>query len=461
MTENRRVFIFGIDCMEPGLVFDTWLDILPNIRGLVQAGAWGRLKSTVPPITVPAWTSMMTSKDPGQLGFYGFRNRKSYGYDELYFANGAYVKEKTLWQILSRNRLSSVVLGVPQTYPPKPINGTMVGCFLTPDKGCSYTWPPEAKFELDRIADGDYIIDVKDFRNDDKEKLLEQIYTMTARKFKVVREWVGSKEWDFFMFVEMGLDRLHHAFWRFHDTHHRLYEKGHKFENAIRDYYVYLDGEIGSVLKLIPGGTDIWMVSDHGARTMAGAICVNEYFLQKGWLALKEPLSKPKQLKTRDIDWSRTICWGEGGYYSRIFMNVKGREPEGIIDPDRYEEVRGEIAAGLEGIPDEGGRPIGTRVLKPEEIYREVKNIPPDLIVYFGDLAWRSAGTVGTGRLHIFENDTGPDDANHAQHGLFVRVAPGITPGVREGAEIYDVAPTVLASMGIPVPEDMIGGQIP
>lgn len=456
----RRVFVFGIDCFEPSLVFGEWKEDLPNLRGLMERGAWGPMRSTVPPITVPAWTAMMTSKDPGQLGFYGFRNRKGYGYDDLYFANAAFVKEKTLWQILSRHRKSSVVLSVPQTYPPKPMNGTLVGCFLTPDKSAEYTWPPEAKHEVDRIADGDYIIDLKDFRTDDKERLLEDIYTMTRRRFKVVRDWVKTKEWDFFIFVEMGVDRIHHGYWRYHDASHRLYEKDHKLEFAIRDYYKYLDAEIGSVLPLIPEGTDIWVVSDHGARTMAGAICVNEFFMKKGWLSLKEAPSKPRPLKTKDIDWAKTLCWGEGGYYSRIFMNVKGREPQGVIEPAEYDWVRGEIQRALETLGDENGNPIGTRVFKPEEVYREVKNVPPDLIVYFGDLAWRSAGTVGTGNLHIFENDTGPDDANHAQHGLFILNGEGVGPGRREGVEIYDVAPTVLSRMGLAVPADMIGKVI-
>jgi predicted AlkP superfamily phosphohydrolase/phosphomutase len=457
---TRRAFVFGIDCFEPSLVFETWREELPNLRRLMESAAWGPMKSTVPPITVPAWTAMMTSKDPGQLGFYGFRNRKGYGYDDLYFANAAFVKEKTLWQILSRHRKSSVVLSVPQTYPPKPMNGTLVGCFLTPDKSAQYTWPPEAKHEVDRLAEGDYIIDLKDFRTDDKERLLQDIYTMTRRRFKVVRDWVKTKEWDFFIFVEMGVDRIHHGYWRYHDVSHRLYKKGHKLEFAIRDYYRYLDSEIGSVLPLIPEGTDIWVVSDHGARTMAGAICVNEFFLKKGWLALKEPPAKPRPLKTRDIDWSKTRCWGEGGYYSRIFMNVKGREPQGTIEPSDYEKVRGEIKGALESIGDENGNPIGTKVFRPEDVYREVRNVAPDLIVYFGDLAWRSAGTVGTGQLHIFENDTGPDDANHAQYGLFILGGEGIPPGLREGVEIFDVAPTVLSRMGVEVPGDMIGKVI-
>lgn len=456
----KQVFVFGMDCMEPSLVFEAWRDELPNLSKLADGGAWGRMRSTDPPITVPAWTAMMTSKDPGQLGFYGFRNRKSYDYDELYFANASYVKEKTLWQILSRNRLTSVALGVPQTYPPKPLNGTLVGCFLTPGKDVPYTWPDDVKHELDRIAEGDYVIDVKEFRTDDKDWLLEQIYVMTRRRFKVVRDWVKSKPWDFFIFVEMGVDRIHHGFWRYHDVNHRLYEKGHKYEFAIRDYYKYLDGEIGSVLALLPRDTQTWVVSDHGAQTMVGAVCVNEFFLRQGLLALKETPSKPSKLKTSNIDWSKTACWGEGGYYSRIFMNVKGREPQGIIDPAEYEKVRDEIKAKLEALGDENGKPIGTKVHKPEAVYRKVNNVPPDLIVYFGDLNWRSAGSIGMGAVHTFENDTGPDDANHAQHGLFILNGPGVAPGKREGVTLYDVAPTVLTALGVAVPEDMIGKEI-
>lgn len=455
-----KVFIFGMDCMAPQLVFEQWRHELPNLAKLADGGAWGVLRSTDPPITVPAWTAMMTSKDPGTLGFYGFRNRKSYDYDELYFANASYVKEKTLWQILSRNRKSSVVLGVPQTYPPKPLNGTLVGCFLTPDKGCQYTYPDEAKHELDRLAEGDYIIDVKEFRTDDKDALLEHIYTMTRRRFKVVRDWVKTKEWDFFIFVEMGVDRIHHAYWRYHDANHRLYEKGHKFEFAIRDYYKYVDEQIGTVLALLPKGTQTWVVSDHGARTMAGAVCVNEFFMREGLLTLKEKPTQPSKLKTSNIDWSKTVCWGEGGYYSRIFMNVKGREPQGIIEPGDYDKTRDTIKAKLEALGDEKGNPIGTQAHKPEDLYSKVNNVAPDLIVYFGDLAWRSAGSVGMDALHVFENDTGPDDANHAKEGMFILSGPGVAPGKREGARIYDVAPTVLTTLGIPVPEDMIGKVI-
>ena len=138
---KRKVLIIGLDCLTPQFTFDQFLQDLPNIKGLMDRGYWGPLRSTDPPITIPAWSSMMTSKDPGQLGFYGFRNRKDFSYDALYFANSLAVKEPTVWNILSRNRLDSVLVGIPQTYPPKPLRGHMVTGFLAPDTQSNFTYP--------------------------------------------------------------------------------------------------------------------------------------------------------------------------------------------------------------------------------------------------------------------------------------------------------------------------------
>ena len=155
------------------------------------------------------------------------------------------------------------------------------------------------------------------------------------------------------------------------------------------------------------------------------------------------------------------MAWGEGGYYSRVVLNVKGREPEGIVDPEDYERVRRDLAARLAAIPDEQGRDIGTVVYLPEEVYPQVSGIAPDLIVHFGDLFWRSVGTVGGSEgVHTFENDTGPDDANHAQDGLFVAAGPGIAPGTHLDANLLDIAPTVLELMEIAPTADMRGRSL-
>ncbi len=462
MTPEPKLLVIGLDCATPQLVLHKFIDYLPNIRELMESGIYGNLESTIPPITVPAWTSMVTSKDPGQLGLYGFRNRKDYAYGNLYFANANHVRHKTIWNYLSINRKTSIILGVPQTYPPRPLNGIMVGCFLTPEKGTQYTYPDHIKYELDKIADGNYIIDVPEFRTDDKNKLLANIYEMTEKRFKVVKHLLKNKHWDFLFFVEMGIDRIHHGFWRFSDPEHRLYEKGNKFENAIKDYYVYVDWEIGKLLKLTDKGTAVLVVSDHGAKNMVGGICINEWLQKEGYLSLMVNPTTQQRLKMEDIDWRKTMAWGEGGYYCRIFMNVKGREPSGIINQNIYEDIRDELIRKLEALTDESGRDIGTRAFKPQDIYRECNNIPPDIIVYLGNLDWRSAGSIGMNTIHIFENDTGPDDANHSQEGIFIMKSERFAEKDKriEGLTIYDVAPTILDYFGIKIPEDMIGKNL-
>jgi predicted AlkP superfamily phosphohydrolase/phosphomutase len=461
---DKKLLVLGMDCMTPQLVFDEWKDDLPTIKGIMESGTHRPLFSTIPPITVPAWMSMMTSKDGGQLGMYGFRNRKDYSYDALYTVNANNVKHKKVWDYLAHKRLSSLIFGIPLTYPPKPLNGVMVCSFLTPDKTTQYTYPPEVAAELDRVADGDYIIDVKNFRTDDKDWLLDQIHTMTRRRFKAFRHFYQKEEPDFAMLVEMGIDRIHHGFWRFMDKAHRLYEPGHKYENAIHDYYVLLDAEIAETLDLVKKvapQTEVMIVSDHGAKTMVGGICINEWLQREGYLTLKEQPSEPKRMTYDMIDWSKTKAWGEGGYYSRIFMNVEGREPEGIVPAADYREVREELADKLRHIVDEKGREIGTVVYHPEHIYEEIVNIPPDLIVHLGNLDWRSAGSVGMGTIHIFENDTGPDDANHAQEGIFISSMKLREPVAHKDLySIFDIAPSILDYFDIEVPRDMIGESL-
>ncbi|MBW2091069.1 MAG: alkaline phosphatase family protein [Deltaproteobacteria bacterium] len=460
-----KVLIVGLDSAVPDLVFNKWRTNLPCLSALMKQGLYGPLTSTIPPITVPAWASMLTSKDPGQLGLYGFRNRKDHSYEDLYIANSTHIKETTLYQLLSRQRLTSILLGVPQTYPPRPLNGIMISSFLTPGKETQYTYPSEMKSELEKAAGGEYIFDVDEFRTEDKNGLLDQIRKMTEARFRAAEYLLTNKNWDFFMMVEMGVDRIQHGFWRYHDPAHRLYEPGNQYEFVIRDYYKDLDTKIGRLMELAPDGTLIMVVSDHGARTMVGGFSINQWLIREGYLTLKETPKATGRLSPSMIDWPRTRIRGEGGYYGRLFFNVAGREPVGQVKPEEYEILRDEIKVRLENEVDHQNKKMGNRVFKPEEIYRAVRNVPPDLIVYFGDLAWRSVGIVGQNQpLYTFENDIGPDDANHAQDGLLILSVKGergeVRQGFRSGFQIYDVAPTVLDHLGLDIPADMIGRVI-
>src|SRR5438093_6410 len=385
-----KVAVIGLDCAEPSLVFERWIDELPHFRALVERGAWGRLRSSDPPITVPAWSCMMSGRDPGELGIYGFRNRKDYSYDGLTIASSRSVTVDRVWDVLGRAGKRVIVLGVPQTYPPFAVNGDLVSCFLTPDpRTNAYTYPDELRQEVEGLV-GAYQVDVRNFRSDDRDRILAEIYEMTEQRFAVARHLLSTRPWDFFMMVEIGVDRIHHAFWRYSDPAHPGFEPGHRYQDVIRDYYHYIDDEIGELMDLLGRETTTIVVSDHGAQPMKGAVCVNEWLAREGYLVLAEQPSSVVPFARAKVDWSRTRAWGEGGYYCRLCLNVEGREPEGIVSAGEYEELRDELKTRLEALPDPDGRPIGTRVYRPEDLWPVRVGIAPDLVVYFGNLAWRS-----------------------------------------------------------------------
>lgn len=442
-------------------MFDRYRAELPNLNRLMCEGVWGELESVMPPITVPAWACSQTSQDPGSLGIYGFRNRADYSYEKMTIANARAVTAPASWDFLGQVGKASYLIGVPPSYPPRQVNGAMVGCFLSPNTNSKFTYPEALRDEILSVAPN-YAVDVENFRTENKPWLLEKIYEMTEARFKVIQHLMKTRDWDYFMSVEIGVDRLHHGFWKYHDPLHIKHEPNNPLLHSIHDYYVWLDKQIGATLELIDDQTSVIVMSDHGAKRMDGGICVNEWLVEQGYLALDEkpegviPLSKAK------INWNKTRAWGEGGYYSRIFMNVQGREPNGVIPRDQYEKVRDELIAKIEAIPDHNGRPMKTRAYKPQDIYRHVNNVAPDLIVIWGDLYWRGVGSLGLGALHTFENDTGPDDANHAQYGMYIYYDPKRNLGGRQltNARLVDIAPTVLNEFHLPIPPQMIGKVI-
>jgi predicted AlkP superfamily phosphohydrolase/phosphomutase len=250
----------------------------------------------------------------------------------------------------------------------KPINGYVVTDFLTPSTKSQYTHPPELKEEVERISGG-YVLDVEDFRTPDKEALLRRVYAKTEKHFRVAKHLMQTKPWDFFMLVEMGVDRIHHGFWSYMDPMHPKYQAGNPFEHAIRDSYRFVDREVGELIGLAPSDTVVMVVSDHGAKKMDGGICF------------------------------------------------------------------------------------------------AVNGVPPDLIVYFGDLHWRSVGSVGLGSIYTLDNDTGPDEANHDWHGLFimneVRCEHSLVePGYKEGLRLYAIGATIVNLFGLPADPHAVGRSL-
>jgi adenylyl-sulfate kinase len=463
---RRRVAVIGLDGVPASLVFGDAGWELPNLRGLMEHGTWGPLRSTDPPITIPAWTTITTGRDPGELGIYGFRNRAGYDYREMIVVHSGHVRARRVWEYVEETGRTSCLLGVPQTYPPRAHSGITVAGFPEGDGAGPLTFPAGLAEELNGLAEGEYLSDVRDFRTVDKRELLGAIKTMMDRRFRVARDFLLHRSWDFFMMVEMAPDRMHHGFWRYGDRDHPLHEPGNPYANVMRDFYLDLDQRLGSLLMLLDDDTTVLVVSDHGAQGLVGGVCINEWLIENGYLTLHRYPEEETPLTADLIDWSRTKVWSEGGYYARIFFNVRCREPQGIVDAAEYHELRNELAVKFAAMPDGNGGFMVNRVLKPEEVYAECNGVAPDLIVYFDDLKRRSVGTVGRRVLHVQPDHGGLDDANHHPDGIFIatRMADlrrGQKRDVRlVAASCLDVTPTILQEFGLRVNDGLRGRVI-
>lgn len=454
-----KILVIGLDAAAPEILLGD--DRLATIRSLMEVGCYGRLESVVPPTSEPAWMCLATGQDPGSLGIYGSRNRTDHSYRGPEIIDTGSIQAPALWDRVAESGGRSILVGVPPAPSPRQGNGIAVGSLLTPDAtGGAYTHPPELAATIEKLI-GTYPVDAGGLRSDNEAALRDQILDASRKQFTVVRHLIENEPWDYFQFVETGLDRIQRAFWRHHDPEHVLHTPDSPFADVVRDYYLHLDEELAKVLDLLTEDTLVLVVSAHGARRLDGGFRLDEWLVREGLLALKsypEQVTSPANL---DVDWDRTRAWSEGGESAAVFLNVKGREPEGTIDPADYESFRDELKARLEALAGPDGEPLGTRVFKPEEVYQTVRNVAPDLIVHFGGLAWRAIGGVGHPSVHVREIEGEPADCNPAQHGAFILASPQLPPfGEIQGARLLDVAPTLLELAGHPPLPDAPGRNL-
>ena len=448
--------MLGLDAVPPELLFDRLLPVMPNVRRLYEHGARAPLRSTDPPITVPAWPVMFTGYDPGSIGFYGFRDRRNRSYLETYVPSSTLLPVPTLWQLLSQRGRRVTVIGMPPGYPAPAVNGFYISDFLTPAGRTDYTYPPALRGEIESRF-GPYRFDVV-FRAEERVQLYQDILAMTRQRFAIAEQLLGREPWDVFAIHEIGTDRLHHAYWKYFDRTHPEFVPGNRFENVATEDYAEVDRLIGRLLAIAGDDTLVLIASDHGSMAMSGCFCINQWLVEHGYLVLRQPAAPGTPLEKADVDWARTKAWGAGGYYARLFFNVKGREPQGLVTVEELPALQERLVRELTALRGPDGTPLRVDVLDPKVIYREVRGDPPDLMFYFGELRWRSAGTLGHPTLFLKENDTGPDDAVHGFDGVFLLYDPRRPEGRDIGPQkILDVMPTLLHLMGEEIPPKVQG----
>ncbi len=448
----RRVFILGLDSMPPSILYEKPREVgFTRLAEVVEESKRYVMRSCHPPITVPAWMVMFTGKTPGELGVYGFRHRRP-GEFKPYIVNSSYIRAEAIWDWVGEKGGRSVLFGVPPTYPPRPIHGLMVTDFTTPGPDKPYTWPPWLKRELEQQF-GPVIFDVV-YRSEDKDRVRRELLEMVEQHTRIIEYLATRKKWDLFIYVEIGVDRAHHAFWRYFDPRHPRYEHHPVYSRVIPEVYEKIDALVARLLEKLPRDTVLVVLSDHGIKAMKGAFVINQWLWEKGYLKLRvDPASlKPgTDLEEDMIDWQGTLAWAWGGYYSRVYINLEGREPRGVVRREEYEDLVNQLKRDIASIRGPSGEEWRNYAYKPSELYPETRGDPPDLMVYLDDLNWRPAGTLGWDTLYLPFNDRGPDDAVHDWNGVLAIYDPEGTlgkgdAGVVRAEEVAKVLKEVLMS---------------
>lgn len=463
----KRVLVIGFDGAHPEAMFDRWLDDLPNIKALTEKGTWGRLRSIVPPITPAAWSSAISGKNPGKIGFWDFPFRSSFAYGEPELVNRTKVQCDMLYDILPAAGKKCAFINVPVTYPPKHVDGaTFITAFLTPSLESEWVWPESLKAEVEEVIEGEYILDAStpdgNFRTLPKDFVIDRIYKMDQQRWDLLKHFYEKGEDDLIWTVFMGTDRIAHIFSNYADPSHVKFEDDDKYRNVMFDHFKYMDEQLGKVMEMIDDDTEIVLMSDHGNNPLDGRFNLNDWLIQEGYMKLNSQPSEPVNLPDADVNWDETKAWATGFMGGRIFLNMKDREEHGIVEESEYESLRDEIAEKLKEVKDIDGEPFKVNIIKREDEYEgPYAKFAPDMFVQLNDLRWTSNVQIGHDTLYSYNTSLGGDVGVHSMYGIFAMSQPAKDASKPvEGIKLADVAPTVLNMLGVDVPEDLDGKSI-
>jgi predicted AlkP superfamily phosphohydrolase/phosphomutase len=460
---NKKVFIFGIDGAPPDLILK-WMGDLPNIKKMAKGGIFAKMETVKPPTSIAAWTSFFSGRDPGETGIYNYTARYHKNRTAAELINSRNIKADMAWDILGKHGKKSIILGVISSNPVKKINGIMLSGLLTPNLDEQSLYPYELKQEILDVCGGKYMFDVLEsftYRKFNLDELVEKVYEMTDIQLKLVKHFLKTKEWDFFAYTLMGSDRLHHRLWRYIDEGHINYESHPKYSRVIKDYYCYLDKEIGEVMALCPKETIFMVASDHGMGRLDGRINLNDWLAQRGYLSFKNEYylraqkEGPIKFDAKEIDWEKTKAFAASAYEALIFIN---KEAVG----DNYNYFCDKLSKEIAQIPGKDGKKLNTQVFKSADIYSNgFDENAPDLIAYFDNLFWGTNCDIGNKGLYSLSNLVGADDALHGKEGIFILSGAGIAAkNTIKKVEILDVAPTILSIFNLPKEYGMKGSPI-
>ena len=468
----RKLVVLGLDGFNPELV-KAWSDDLPSLMEFQDEGIWGKMESTVPPNSLPAWTCAQMGRNPGYLGIWGSTFRDNFSYTErkqvdvnIYGrpeeVNYRRDERDPLFRLLLKRGQKVAIINVPNSWPPPRVTGgyCISGSSIpTFDQG--YTWPDSLRNEVEDLV-GEYIVDASkpgtDYREMGLDEASERIREMDEQRFTLLKRFITNKQCDYIFAVITGTSKMAHLFYRYFDKSHKQYEETSSYSEVLKDYYKFIDKEVGKVRDTLDSETVLMIHSAHSIQRLDGRINLNEWLIDQGYMVLQEYPSKPLPLKNVKVDWSKTKAWSTG-QMGQIYLNVKGRDTEGIVEEDKYDSMLDELSAKLEEIKDPSGNSMKVEVLKRAQLHTGPKSqYGPDLFVFFDEGRWNTDEMVGAKEIHSSEYRSGYDDTVNGLKGYFCVVGPNVREeGEKRGISVIDVAPTVLSIMGVEIPDYMEG----
>lgn len=486
-TERHRVLVIGLD----GATFDVLTPLLeagrlPNLKQLIAQGVSGPLTSVLPSNSAAAWSSFATGKLPSRHGIFEFRHRPDGSLNPPSIVNSTLLRQETIWQAIGRHHLRSGVVAMPMTYPPYPLNGFMVTGLLTPKNATIFTYPEELSDRLRGMHNGEYTFDVEWMEYKGREEqLVADLNDLTNLNLETTLYLAGNEDWDLLVTVFVSPDRLQHCFWPYIDPGFPRYDpvRAETLYPLAQQHFAHLDGCIGQLLsKLVDNRTMVLVMSDHGFRGVYQQMVLDDWLAEQGLLQYREArrnlLQRMKRVagpiyhrfgsaldgvrrlgglyQTGVIDWSRTKAYCPWDQQQAISINLRGRQPEGIVSPGvEYEQLMSELENLLqEARHPDTGRPLFNQVIRGEEYYGDsIEASTPDLIVLPGNYL-----RVAAPRQRRMYDSTGWATGDHDVLGILIARGNGIRQSRNvNDAQLVDLAPTILYALDVPIPDDMDG----
>jgi len=496
---SARLMILGLDGASWRLTQKMVADgRMPNLGRFLAEGACGPLYSTVPDVSPTAWASFMSGKNPGQHGVYGFGMKVPGSYFLEPFSSRGRIPVQSLWGLLSAKGKRVAVINVPMTYPPEPVNGIMISGFGTPDETSNrFVHPPEVMDEL-RQKIGPYILDVhwNQYESKGIPALLEANRQMTQRRTEYGLHILKQEAWELFMLAYVSTDRLQHCLWQYLEPLQPLSPEQQATRKMVLDYYDFLDDCLGQLMAASPD-SDVMIMSDHGFGHCTAGMHLNTWLAEQGYLTWNLANDKRNRLKpliaiakalglnrknfgkiaktlgmdefrylekashrSNNMDWTKTRAFSYTP--SGIYLNLKGRERNGTVEPGaEAERLMDEIKERLENVRDpQTGQRIIQRVVRGHEAYSGSRvNLGPDLLIKDSDP--RYAIDFNLQRTPEVFGRSSWRTGNHEPEGLVLAYGPNVAPRRRiQRADLIDLCPTALHMLGEPVPDDVDGRVI-